>query len=25
MKYISDNITEEINDMFLAFENYENK
>jgi len=25
MKYISDNITEEINEMFLTFANYENK
>jgi len=25
MKYMSDNITEEINEMFLTFTNYENK
>jgi len=25
MKYMSDNITEEINEMFLTFTDYENK
>ena len=25
MKYMSDNITEEINEMFLTFANYEDK